>query len=139
MTRKRVVIDTNVVISAFLFEASTPAQVFDAVYENHILLFSSDTYTELCEVLLRPKFDRYALREERINFLVTFSQLATEIAVHTEVAICRDPKDDKFLALAVDGKANYIVSSDQDLRDLGSFNAVPILTPREFYETVLEE
>jgi len=137
MTKKRVVIDTNIIVSAFLFEAGTPAHIFDAVYENHILLFSSETYAELCNVLLRPKFDRYALREERINFLATFAQLATEIVVRTEVVICRDPKDNKFLALAADGQADYLVSGDRDLRDLSNFNGIPILTPREFYETVL--
>ena len=138
MTKKRVIIDTNIIVSAFLFETGTPAHIFDAVYEHHILLFSAETYAELCDVLLRPKFDRYALREERINFLATFAQIATEIAVRTEVAVCRDPKDDKFLALAADGQADYIVSGDQDLRDLGNFKGIPVLTPREFYETVLQ-
>ncbi len=138
MTKKHVVIDTNIIVSAFLFEAGIAAHIFDEVYENHILLFSAETYAELCEVLLRPKFDKYALREERINFLATFAQIATEIVVRTEVAICRDPKDNKFLALAADGQAEYIVSGDRDLRDLGNFNGIPILTPREFYGTVLQ-
>jgi len=53
------------------------------------------------------------------------------------VVICRDPKDNKFLALAADGQADYLVSGDRDLRDLSNFNGIPILTPREFYETVL--
>ena len=138
MTEQRIVIDTNVVVSAFLFGAGLPAQVFDAVYEHHNPLFSAETYAELCDVLLRPKFDRYALREERINFLETYPHIATEIAVQTEITLCRDPKDNMFLALAIDGKADYLITSDTDMLDLKTIHGTVIVTPRAFYETVIQ-
>ena len=138
MTEQRIVIDTNVVVSAFLFDAGLPAQVFDAVYEHHKLLFSAETYAELCDVLLRSKFDRYALREERINFLEAYPRIATEIAVQTEITLCRDPKDNMFLALAIDGEADYLITSDADLLDLNAIQGTVIVTPRAFYEMVMQ-
>lgn len=138
MTEQRIVIDTNVVVSAFFFGSGVPGQVFDAVYEHHKLLFSAETYAELCDVLLRSKFDRYALREERINFLETYPRLGTEIIVQTEITLCRDPKDNMFLALAIDGKADYLITSDTDLLDLNAIQETAIVTPRTFYETVIQ-
>lgn len=88
---------------------------------------------------MRPKFDRYIAPNHRRALLAL---LATDedveyVAAHTPVAVCRDPKDDKFLTVAVDGNANYIVSSDPYLLDIGNFNGIPILTPRQFYKTML--
>ena len=55
-----------------------------------------------------------------------------EVIVTTSVEACRDPRDDKFLALAVDGRADYLVSSDRDLLDMEGFDGIPIVTPRDF-------
>jgi predicted nucleic acid-binding protein len=54
------------------------------------------------------------------------------VAISERIAACRDPKDDKFLELAVSGKAEVIVSGDGDLLDLNPFRGIPIVTPATF-------
>lgn len=136
-TRYRVVIDTSTLISAAI-TIGTPAAVLDAVYiDEHALLFSLETYSELYEVLNRSKFNRYINLKERQRFLEGVQEAAEWITVVSTVRVSQDSKDDKFLAVAFDGKADYIISSDQDLYDLKRFRHIPILTPREFYDTVL--
>ena len=136
-TRYRVVIDTSTFISAAI-TVGTPAAVLDAVYmREYTLLFSLETYSELYEVLLRSKFNRYVDLGERQKFLEGVQEVAEWVVVISSIQVCRDSKDDKFLALALDGKADYVISSDQDLYGLERFEDIPILTPREFYDTVL--
>lgn len=64
-------------------------------------------------------------------------EVAEWVSVSSNIRVCRDSKDDKFLAVALDGKADYVISSDQDLYGLERFKSIPILAPREFYDTVL--
>ena len=128
----RYVFDTNVVISALLFEHSTPGRAFYAALEQGAILISLATLAELDEVLGRTKFERYVLRAERERFLEALIREATLIEVTDEVRICRDPKDDKFLELASSGKAHCIVSGDRDLLQIGSWRDIPIVAPAEF-------
>lgn len=85
---------------------------------------------------MRPKFDRYVdvtLREEFLRALLARSQW---VDVATTVAVCRDPKDDKFLALALDGKADYLISGDADLLAHHPFAGISIVQPSEFLTMV---
>lgn len=136
MPRFRVVIDTNVVISAFLKRESFPRRALDVVLTDHIFLASSNTILELIHRLLHARFDRYVSRETRIDFLRLLPTFAFEISTTTTLAVCRDPKDNKFLELAVDGQANSIITGDADLLTLHPFRGVDILTPRAFLEQV---
>ena len=72
--------------------------------------------------------------QERLEFLAVLLREATLIQVDVHIGACRDPKDDKFLELAVTGQADCIVSGDQDLLVLHPFRGVPIVTPRGFVE-----
>ncbi len=138
-SRYRFVIDTSTFISATI-TGGIPATILDTIYLNeHKLLFSLETYNELCEVLGRSKFDRYVDREDRLKFLENVIEFAEWVTVVSSVRVCRDLKDDKFLAVALDGKADYVISSDRDLFDLKRFENIPILTPREFYDIVLTQ
>ena len=87
---------------------------------------------ELNEVLGREKFDRYISREDRERFVAAFIQAATFIEVTDRILACRDPKDDKFLELAVSGQAACIVTSDDDLIALNPFRGIPILSVAQF-------
>lgn len=66
-------------------------------------------------MLRRPRFDRYIAEVDRLQFLATFIQDTTAIEVSETIAACRDPKDNKFLELAVSGNANCIMAGDDDL------------------------
>jgi uncharacterized protein len=135
----RPVFDNNVVVSALLFEQSVPAQAFYAALDHGEILVSQATFAELSDVLGRKKFDRYVTREEREQFLVMLLREATVVEITEEVHVCRDPKDDKFLELALSGGASCLVTGDQDLLVLHPFRGVPILTPAQFLASFAQE
>ena len=132
----RCVVDTNVVVSASVFTFSVPRQAVENVLRNSILLFSDFTMDELKNVLVRSKFDRYVSREERALFLAQLNARAELVPTIRLVRECRDPKDDKVLAVAVAGRADYLVRGDKDLRVLERVGSVPIVTPAAFLASV---
>lgn len=135
----RLVFDTNIIISALLFEGSKPFQAFLIGLEKGEILFSFSTLTELQEVLWRKKFDQYLTQEERKQFIASFVLYGTPVEPDERITECRDPKDNKFLELAVSGKADFIISGDEDLLILNPFRNIPILTPQQFIETYQEK
>lgn len=128
----RVVFDTNVLVSAALFPNSAPGRAVYPCTYGAAVLFSTVTFAELREVLWRPKFDAYlsqARRDEFIRFLLAYSE---RIGVANHIKACRDPRDDKFLDVAVNGKADCLVTGDADLLVLHPFNGISIVTPDSF-------
>ena len=135
MRRKpRYVFDTNVVVSALLFSQGKPAQAFFAALDEGEVLASADTIKELNDVLGREKFRRYVSEEERASFLQSLLREAELIETREKIRACRDPKDDKYLELAVSGAADCVISGDDDLLVLSPFRGIPILTPDEFLD-----
>lgn len=133
MTNKlRIVFDTSVVVSAVLLPSSVPRQAVDKALVNGRLLISLDVITELDEVLRRPKLDRYVSEDDRLDFLVALVNHAEIVEINEMIRACRDEKDDKFLELAVNGQAEFIVTGDQDLLILHPFRGVDIITPQQF-------
>jgi len=117
MTR-RVILDTNVLISRLLLVNSTASRAVRLLSERAQPLVSEDTLTELADTLSRPKFDPYVSREDRQGFFELFARVAEWVRITTTIRRCRDPKDNKFLELAIDGKADWIVTGDKDLLEL---------------------
>ena len=134
----RCVFDTNVLVSALLFAQSTPAQAFFAALHTGEIIMSADVIAELNDVLGREKFNRYVTEEERERFLRSLLGETELIEIEQKIQACRDPKDDKFLELAVNGGADCIVSGDEDLLVLDPFRGIPILTPDRFLDTLSE-
>ncbi len=132
----RFVLDTGVLVSAVLLPQSVPRQAVDFAFSHGIVLASSDTIGELDEVLRRPKFNRYLREEERLLFLTAFIRNVEVVDITERITECRDPKDDRFLELAVTGNATCIVSGDRDLLVLNPFRGVGILKPQEFITVV---
>ena len=130
--KPRFVFDANILVSAVLFKDSTPDNAFRLALARGRLLLTEETVAELQEILARPKFDRYVTAEERDVFLTKLIQRGTLIVVLESVQACRDPRDDKYLALAAAGQAASIVSGDADLLSLKVFRGIPILAPAEF-------
>jgi putative PIN family toxin of toxin-antitoxin system len=127
-----VIIDTNVVASAMAFPKSIPRRAFDKAIEDGQILVSLPVLAEWHEVLGRQKWDKYIPRSKRMRFLLELLRVADWVEVTDTIAACRDPKDDRFLELAISGRADVIVSGDQDLLVLHPFRNVPILTPAAF-------
>ncbi|EKQ68028.1 putative toxin-antitoxin system toxin component, PIN family [Leptolyngbyaceae cyanobacterium JSC-12] len=128
----RYVFDTNVLVSALLFENSKPAQALRYALANGEVLLSLDLLEELNEVLGRERFNQYLTAEEREEFLEALIERAVLVEITENVQECRDPKDDKVLELALNGEAQYIVSGDRDLLVLHPFRDVLVITADEF-------
>lgn len=128
----RLVVDTNLLISAILLSHSVPREVVDRALEESVLLFSEATMEELAEVLLRPKFDRFVSRDEREIFLGQLESAAELVPVIQVVRECRDPKDDKFLEVALNGRADVIVTGDADLVAMHGWRTIAILSPIDY-------
>src|SRR5271168_842791 len=101
--RERIIVDTNVFVSAILLPLSVPRRAVDKALDQGALLFSEATMNELADVLFRQKLDRYVSRAERESFLGQLANVAEFVPIVASVRECRDPKDDKFLEVALNG------------------------------------
>ena len=128
----RCVFDTNTVVSATLFRGSVPEQALFLALSINTVLMSQELADELNDVLSRARFDRYTNREDREEFLQDLVRQAESVEITEPVRACRDPNDDKILELAVNGRANYIVTGDDDLLVMNSFRGIEIVRPAEF-------
>lgn len=126
---ERVVLDTSALVSRLLLPKSPPAEAFRQAAAQARILVSSATLGELADVLSRPKFDRYVSIADRQQFLRLMGRIAEIVPITYRVRACRDPRDDMFLELAINGSADVIVTSDKDLLALDPFRGIPILTP----------
>lgn len=136
----RAVIDTNVLLSALLWRG-TPHLLLEQVRNGSVTLVSSPALlAELAEVIGRSKFDVMLARSSTscAQTLALVRQLA-EVVDPPPLAqpVCRDADDDAVLALAIAAQADLMVSGDDDLLSLASFEGIPILTPAHALERVL--
>ena len=129
---RRLVLDAGVLVSAAIRPDSVPALALEKALQNFDVSVSQNTLAELATVLLRSTFDRYALPQQRDDFLAGFRARAVVVEVTTTVCDCIDPKDSMFLALAEAAEADLIVSSDPHLTNLHPWHGIPILPPAAF-------
>jgi uncharacterized protein len=132
MSDWRVVIDSSVVISAALLPRSLPRQAFDLALGRCRVLASEATLVELESVLRRPKFSKYITEQERVEFLSAFLNEVELVIVRDAIRACRDPRDDKFLELAMSGSATHLLTGDADLLALHPFRGIAVIAPRDF-------
>lgn len=132
MQTARVVVDTNVFVSRLILPQSFPAQALRRAEREARLLISDATLYELAEVLSRTKFDRYVSLENRKSFIQRLGQIAELIPIIQIVRECRDQRDDKFLELALNGRADMIVTGDVDLLAMHPWRGVAILSPADY-------
>lgn len=129
--RMRVVFDTNVIISRILTPKSTAAKAVIQASMECALLASQETFDELAVTIQRKKFQKY-LPENYMGIISKYAEVIEWIPIIQHVKHCRDPKDDKFLELALNGGAKYIVSGDEDLLGLKFFHKTRIIPPAAF-------
>jgi putative PIN family toxin of toxin-antitoxin system len=132
----RFVADTNVLVSFVLRPNSTPGRAVTTALLDHLMVFSEATYSELDQVLMRSKFDRYVSRRQRRTALRLFRDAAVQVETSETIQACSDPRDDRILEAAVAGGAKLILSGDKALLALNPFRAIAIQTPAGYLQQV---
>ena len=140
--RRRVVVDTNVWISASLTANGAPAQLARRVLAECMPVLSEATFAELEARLWRPKFDRYLGMELRQRILHDLDAAAFWVAILPGLAAqrwCRDPDDDHFIRAALAAQAPLLVSGDADLLGVPAIEGLRILTPPQALAAIESE
>ncbi len=136
MSRRFIVIDTNIFISAALSPQGTAYQALALAVQEFTIVQSAETYQEIAQRIYKPKFDKYVSderREELLNLIKSKSQF---IETTSRIVSCRDLDDNKFLELAIDAHAEFLITGDQDLLTLKSQPEYQhlIISARDFLE-----
>ena len=137
MSKLLIVLDTNVLISAaFGIENTTPDQIHRALRkQEYILVTSPEILQEVEEVLNREKIIQITkmTKAEIKKFLQDLIDIAFIVLGNVAVQVVqKDPDDDKFIAAAIEGKADYIVSGDKPLLNIKEYMGIKIISPKDF-------
>jgi uncharacterized protein len=138
MRVERVVLDTNVLISAFLSPVGKPFACLRWVLDNATLMVSHELLEELESRLARPKFTEYLGESKRRAVVADLARSAVQVELAGTVKVCRDPDDNKLLEIAAVGRADFLVTGDQDLLVLNVFQGIPILTPTRVLDVLTQ-
>ena len=131
MRKKKTVIDTNLWISFLISKNPLPIEFL--LLSNKIdVLFSNNLLEEFINVSSRDKFRNYFPVDDILNLSLLLHKHSNFIEVSTDIKLCRDEKDDFLLNLAVDGKADYLITGDKDLLVLKKIEKTKILTYSDF-------
>ena len=131
---QRFVVDTNVLVSHLLLPESVPGQALRLAISLGDMLVWDSTLTELASVINRPKFDKYISKSDRRKFFEVLAPLCINVEIIQSIQASKDPKDDKFLEVAINGSADFILTGDTDLLELHPFHEIPIYSPSQFLE-----
>lgn len=126
----RAVIDTSILVRAVLKPSGTVGPILDLLAANrYLMLYSEEILAEIIDVFSRPRLSRrFPLEAPDAETVIDLILLRGEEVFPTHSrAVCRDPKDDKFLDVAVEGRANVIVTGDEDLLVLHPYEGIPIV------------
>jgi hypothetical protein len=132
----RIIIDTNLWISFLIGKELKSLK--DLIVSNRVrLIISNQLIQEIKIVTTRSKLKKY-FKVEQVNELVTFLEIiADKVEPHEILPVCRDPKDDFILAIAKTGRADYIITGDKDLLEIGFYGKTIILNKTRFEELKL--
>ncbi len=125
-------IDTGVIVSAAIKKDGTSRKAFIKAVSEWTPLLSLDTLVEIIEVLRRPKFKLLVTEDNLISICELLTHKGELVEVTSNVQVCRDSTDDKFLNLAKDGKADLILTRDPDLLIIQKFENIPVINPSAF-------
>jgi hypothetical protein len=133
MKSKKVILDTNLWIS---FLITGDLSFLDKYVEKGKvkLVFSEELFSEFVSVAERPKFRKYFPESDLKHLIQFINEFGILIKVSSEIVQCRDKKDNFLLNLAVDSKADYLVTGDNDLLEIKTINKTKILTIKELIE-----
>jgi putative PIN family toxin of toxin-antitoxin system len=101
--------------------------------ERELTVIASDaTLSELSHTLARPKFDRWVGQQRRMELFARYADSVTMVSPGEVVTDCRDPKDNMFLELALSGRADELLTGDDDLLSLHPWRGIAILSPADY-------
>jgi len=129
--------DTNVLISALLSPKSIAAKILNWAENNGTVLYSEATLTELISVLNRPKFSKYISPKDIAGLVIRIKAVWLSVEIINQIKLCRDPKDDKFIDIAINGEASHIITGDNDLLVLHPIETISVINPRNFLDEFL--
>jgi uncharacterized protein len=126
------VIDTNILVSALLHPQGNERQAVVKASQTGIILCSPQLKQEYLRVLTRKKFDKYVSLETRLELYAIVLEDALELHPTQKVNLCRDSKDNMLLELALEARADAVITGDKDLLVLHPFSDIPIITAAGF-------
>ncbi len=129
---RRYVVDTNLLVSASLGVGVPYVGVELIISSGHQLVFSEQTFGEFETVLMRSKFNHYLSMDQRAETLSAFRNLGLFVQPQRHFKHCRDPRDNPFLDVAVEGRVDALISGDQDLLVLENIEGIPIIRMADF-------
>ncbi len=124
--------DTNALVSAFLLPASVSRLAFDKAADAGMIATSNEAFAEFREVFLRKKFNKYLPLVERAEIIDSINEIVVFFTISEIITDCRDPKDNKFLELAVSANASCIITGDNDLLVLHPYRNISIINASYF-------
>ena len=136
MKADRVVLDSNVLISAVISPLGKPFACLTWVLDHATLIASRELIDEVETRLARPKFAKYVDVGRRRAFVADLTLSAVLVELTGQLKVCRDPDDDKLLETAILGRADALVTGDQDLLVLDPFQGLAIMSPARFLTVV---
>jgi putative PIN family toxin of toxin-antitoxin system len=136
MTNTRIVIDTNIFVSAFLGSKKAKFLFKEVFNDAFFLIMSNEQLEEIQEVLLREKFNKYITHSEVEELVALLSFKAIIPAIYEKIYDCRDKKDNLILEEAVYGNAQFIITGDEDLLVLNPYKWIGILTLNDFLKEI---
>ncbi|TYQ23719.1 putative toxin-antitoxin system toxin component, PIN family [Pseudanabaena sp. UWO311] len=134
----RLVLDTNVLISAILSPNSISAKILNWGEDNGVILYSAATLNEVLSVLGSSKFSKYIDHNDIDGLSICIKTVWLFVEILNQVQLCRDPKDDKFIDLALNGDASHLITGDSDLLVLNPVENTSIINPRTFWDEIIK-
>ena len=132
----RAVLDTNVIVSGIIKGNSPPGRILEALFQRHFIPVTTEPIlAEIARVLTYPKIrQRYHIGSEEVEHVLSALTLHSDFIhlPHFSWKLSRDPDDDLFVACAIEGGADYLVTGDQDLLTLKVFREIQLVTPETF-------
>lgn len=130
-TMIKIIIDSNIWISFLIGKSLQGISVL--LNENKFKIVTCDEQiSELIEVFAKPKLQKYFSLDQKVDFLILFEEKAEIIKCTTKLNLCRDLKDNYLINLAVDSKADYLITGDSDLLILNTIQNTQIINYKNF-------
>lgn len=135
----KVILDTNVIASGIFFASGPPRQILEALYQgqfrNIVSVEIVNEYVETILDLLKKYPNKIA--KSTLDSIISKSELS--LVQSLPEAVCKDPKDDKFIACALTSETRLIVSGDRHLLDVNGYQEIQVLKPRQFFDAYLSK